>query len=556
METSVNKALSDTHEATNLASPLENHNTYLTDHALQEAVKREGGDWATDSLIAFGAESGSAPRILLGVQANENRPVLHTHDPYGRRIDQVDFHPAYHQLWEVYRKQGIHSSPWINPKPGAHVARTAKAYLQCLVEPGHGCPGTMTFAAVPVIKMEPSIAKTWLPLITNEHYDPRNLPIEQKKGVTMGMAVTEKQGGSDVQSNSTQAYPIGPRGSGEMYELVGHKYFVSGPMGDGSLLLAQTPEGLSCFLVPRWRPDGTKNPMQIQQLKNKMGNISNASAETELRGAMGWLIGEEGQGLKVILKAIALTRFDCMLGSAAGMRQAVAQATHYCQQRSAFGKNLIQQPLMQNVLADLALESDAALAFTMRMARALDNAQQYEQEALLARIGTAVGKYWVCKRTPGHAYEAMECHGGNGYMEESPMPRLYREAPVNAIWEGSGNVQALDILRAISRTKGSMEAFINEVTKPKGANSIFDGFVNTLKQDLNNTQDMEYRARQIAEKMGLALQASILLQSDNQLIADAFCLSRLNNNGYSLYGTLPKGIDCQAIVQRACPTTC
>ncbi len=427
-------------------------------------------------MSSFGEQIGSAEMIELGFQANENTPVFHSHDRYGRRVDLVEFHPAYHRLWEITRQQRIHSSPWTDPKPGAHVNRTAKAYLQCLVEAGHGCPGTMTFAAVPVIKLQPELAEKWLPIITNEHYDPRNIPIEEKRGITMGMAITEKQSGSDVRTNSTKAYALGAKGPGQLYELVGHKYFVSGPMGDAFFILAQASGGLSCFLVPRWRPDGSKNPLQIQQLKNKMGNVSNATVEAELRGAMGWLIGEEGSGIKTILKAINLTRFDCMLGSTAGMRQAVAQITHHCKQREAFGKQLIDQPLMQNVLADLALESEAALALTMRMARALDNAEGQESEKLLARIGIAIGKYWVCKRTPGHAYEAMECIGGSAVMEDCIMPRLYREAPINAIWEGSGNVQALDMLRAMVSSPGSLEAFMGEVKGASGTNSIFDRF--------------------------------------------------------------------------------
>jgi len=547
------KYFATTHEVENQAHALENYNVYTSDIALQEAVKREGGAWAENELNTLGAASGTPERILLGFQANANKPVFRPQDHYGRRIDQVDFHPSYHELMRIYREENIHALPWTNPRQGAHVVRTAKAYLHSQVEVGHGCPGTMVFACVPALKNQPDLAKKWLPLITNEHYDPRNIPAHLKKGVTVGMAMTEKQGGTDVRANSTRAYPVSVGGPGQEYELVGHKYFVSGPMGDIFLVLAQTENGISCFLVPRWRPDGTKNPMQILQLKDKMGNISNASSETELRGALGWMIGDEGKGIKTILDMVSLTRFDCMLGSSAMMRSAISQITHHCSQRKAFGKRLVDQPLMQNVLADLAIESEAALAFTMRMARSLDNAGMDEHEDNFMRMGTAVGKYWICKRAPGHAYEAMECIGGSAVMETSMMPRLYREAPINAIWEGCGNVQALDVLRAMSREPASMEAFLTEVNKGKGADKTFDKFVLGLENEFADLSNMEYRARHIVEKMGLAIQGSLLIQNDNQLIAEAFCASRLRDNGYLMYGTMPTDIDCKAIVDRATP---
>ncbi len=542
-----------THVVENQSYTLENYNAYTSDIALVEAVHREGGSWAHDSLIDFGAECGTPERISLGFQANANKPVYRPHDHYGRRVDQIDFHPAYHELMDVYRRNNIHALPWTNPQPGAHVVRTAKAYLNCQVEAGHGCPGTMVFACVPALKQQPDLAEKWLPLITNEHYDPRNIPAHLKKGITVGMAMTEKQGGTDVRSNSTRAYPTGAGGPGAEYELVGHKYFVSAPMADVFLVLAKTDAGISCFLVPRWRPDGTKNPIQVQQLKDKMGNISNASSETELRGALGWLIGEEGKGIKTILEMVSLTRFDCMLGSASGMRTAMANITHHCAQRKAFGKHLNQQPLMQNVLADLAIESEAALAFTMRMARSLDNAGLNAHEDNFMRMGTAVGKYWICKRGPGHAYEAMECIGGSAVMETSIMPRLYREAPINAIWEGCGNVQALDVLRAMQREPESLQAFLAEVNRAKGADKHFDKFVNSLENEFTDLASLEYRARQVVEKMGVAIQGSLLIQADNTLIAEAFCASRLHQNGYNMYGTLPKGIDCGAIVERTTP---
>jgi putative acyl-CoA dehydrogenase len=411
----------------------------------------------------------------------------------------------------------------------------------------------MSFAAIPTLRKQPDIARVWEPLVTGRHYDPRNVPVAHKRGATIGMAMTEKQGGSDVRANTTRAYPTGKGGPGQPYELVGHKYFVSAPMCDGFLVLAYAPGGLSCFLLPRWRPDGSKNPLQIQQLKNKMGNVSNASSETELRGALAWLIGEEGRGVANILEMVALTRFDCMIASAAGMRQAVAQSLHHCFQREVFGRTLAQQPLMQNVLADLALESEAALALAMRIARALDRAEGDAREALLVRLGTAVGKYWICKRAPGHAYEAMECIGGSGVMETGIMPRLYREAPINAIWEGSGNVQCLDMLRAMARSPGVLDAFLAEAEGAVGRHAGFDRYLAELKAELARSEDLEYRARSLMERMALTLQASLLLRTGDEAVAGGFCESRLGPMPHRLYGVLPAGIDCRAIIERARP---
>ncbi|MAR91719.1 MAG: DNA alkylation response protein [Pseudomonadales bacterium] len=541
-----------THEVDNQPYALEDYNLFSSDLALQEAVRREGAAGSATELSAFGQLTGSAEVIKWGFQANKVKPELRTHDRYGRRVDEIEFHPAYHKLMETAIVHGIHSAPWTDNRPGCNVYRAALFYLQSQVEAGHGCPITMTFASIPTVRKQPDIARVWEPLITNRIYDPRNRPVAEKSGVTIGMAMTEKQGGSDVRANSTRAFPVGQRGGGEIYELVGHKYFVSAPMCDGFLVLAQAEDGLSCFLVPRWRPDGSKNPLQIQQLKNKMGNASNASSETELRGAMGWLIGDEGRGVANILEMVALTRFDCMIGSSAGMRQAVAQILHHTGQRNAFGKRLTEQPLMQNVLADLALESEAALALTMRMARALDN-QEDEHERQLARIGTAIGKYWICKRTPGHAYEAMECIGGSAVMEDSIMPRLYREAPVNAIWEGSGNVQCLDMLRAMTRNPGSLEALLAEIDEAKGMNPDFDRFVSHTKNLFTDLSDAEYRARTLVEPLALALQASLLLRADNSAVADGFCASRLQSGNHQMYGTLPRNVDCAGLIARARP---
>ncbi len=544
--------LAETHQVENLSNDLVDFNMYDQDTALSEAVQREGAAWAHSELGTFGQLTGSADYLEQGRLANKFIPELDSHDRFGNRIDLVSFHPAYHQLMKTAIEHGLHSSPWTEPRPGAHVARAAKTYLHNQVEAGHGCPITMAFASVPTLRLQPDLLATWGTKVMARVYDARNVPIEQKQGITIGMAMTEKQGGSDVRTNSTRAYPIGRTGPGQAYELVGHKYFVSAPMCDAFLVLAQTSVGLSCFLLPRWRPDGTKNAMQVLRLKKKMGNASNASSETELRGALAWMVGEEGRGVRNIIEMVSMTRFDCMIGSSAGMRMASSQALHHCSVRSAFGKVLNQQPLMQNVLADLALESEAALTLTMRMARAMDH-RHLEQEDLLVRLVTAVGKYWICKRTPNHAYEAMECIGGSGVMEDSMMPRLYREAPVNTIWEGSGNVQCLDVLRAISKTPAVIDAFFAEVAQARGANAALDKCVAALVKEMSDLLDIEYRARDLVDRMALALQASLLVRHAPSFISDAFCQSRLQQVGHHNYGTLPRGVDCTAILARATP---
>lgn len=545
-------ALAETHDVFNQPYPLENYNLFSSDVALQQIVAKEGGAARRDDLLRFGKLTGSAEVIQWGFQANKNKPEFRTHDRHGRRVDEVEFHPAYHQLMATSIENGLHSIPWTDTQPGSNVYRATLSYMMSQVDAGHGCPITMTFAAIPTLRKQPDIAAQWEAKITQRVYDPANKPFTEKAGLTIGMAMTEKQGGSDVRANTTRAYPLAQRGGGQLYELIGHKYFVSAPMCDAFLVLAQAEGGISCFLVPRWRSDGSKNPLQIQQLKNKMGNVSNASSEAELRGAHGWLIGEEGRGVANILEMVALTRFDCMIGSAGGMRQAVAQILHHCQHRSAFGKKLVDQPLMQNVLADLALESEAAIALGMRIAHGLDNPHD-EHEQLLVRIGTAIGKYWICKRTPPHAYEAMECIGGSAVMEDSIMPRLYREAPVNAIWEGSGNVQCLDMLRAMARTPGSVEALMHELESAQGHYASYDQHLHALKNELADKRDIEYRARSIVENMALALQASVLVRQGNTLLADAFCAARFQTRSHLMFGTLPRGVDCRAIIARASP---
>ena len=427
------------------------------------------------------------------------------------------------------------------------------AHVMTQVEAAHLCPVTMTCAAIPALRHQPEIYVEIAPKIMSTEYDPRNVPLEQKTTMGVGMAMTEKQGGSDVRANSTRAVAVGAGGPGQEYQLIGHKYFVSAPMCDAFLVLAQSDAGLSCFYMPRWRPDESRNAMQIQKLKNKMGNVANASSETELRGAYALMVGEEARGVRTIIDMVAMTRFDCMIGSSAGMRQALAQAIHHCRHRNAFGKKLTEQPLMQNVLADLALEAEAATALTMRIARAIDHQETDESERRLVRLGTALGKYWICKRAPGHACEAMECIGGSGVMEDCIMPRLFRESPVNAIWEGSGNIQCLDLLRALDKEPAVLDAYFSEVEAALGSHTAFDAAVDRLKKDFADTSHFEYRARSIIGSMARVLQASVLLQHAPNFVSQAFCISRLGAEGAHLYGTLPVGIDCDAIVERALP---
>lgn len=544
--------MASTHEVLNQPPALENYNLYHADTALQEAVLRGQAQWAQDDIQAMGALAGKAETIQLGFLANAHKPQFQPHDRFGHRIDAIEYHDAYHRLMAIATEHGLHASPWANPQPGAHVARAAKYYLHTQVEAAHGCPITMTFAALPALQHQPDIAAEWIPKLLQHSYDPRNVPHTEKAAVTIGMAMTEKQGGSDVRANTTRAYPVGPEGPGQIYELVGHKWFVSAPMCDAFLVLAQTQQGLSCFLLPRWRPDGSKNPLQIQRLKDKMGNVANASSEAELRGAMAWMIGAEGRGVRTIIEMVAMTRYDCMIGSSAGMRQATVQALHHCQHRAAFGAQLIDQPLMQNVLADLALESEAALALTMRMAQAMD-ATDNEHEQGLARIVVPAGKYWICKRAPEHAYEAMEVIGGSGVMENCIMPRLYREAPINAIWEGSGNVQCLDALRAVAKQPESYAALQAELAQVKGVNKLLDSAIEQLPKLLQQAQAQPFYARQWVEHIARTMQAALLQQHAPHAVADAFCQSRLGDAAHMGYGRLTDPAAAQQIVQRAWP---
>ena len=540
----------ETHDVTNQPPSLDGTNLYRIDLPLQEWSRRFGAGWAESRIDAYGALAGG-PLMEAGFLANQNKPVFSSHDRYGHRIDLVEFHPAYHELMRTAVEHGLPSLPWAHSQSGAHVARAAMTYLHSQAEAGTGCPLTMTFACVPALRLQPDLADLWLPKILNTQYDPRNVGIAHKAGATIGMAMTEKQGGTDVRANTTRAYPVGAGGPGQPYELVGHKWFCSAPMCDGFLTLAQTDKGLTCFLLPRHRPDDTRNEFYIQRLKNKLGNCSNASSEVEFRGALAWMVGEEGRGVPTIIEMVAMTRFDCMVGSSALMRQALTQASHHCAHRLVGGRELNEQPLMQNVLADLALESEAALALSLRMGRALDHPDD-EQEAKFARLVTAVGKYWICKRAPAMINEAAECMGGAGYVEDSILPRLYREAPVNSTWEGSGNVQCLDVLRALSKEPGVLETLFVELGDGHGDKQLAR-HIEQLKSAFMDTQDIQYRARQLTEDVAVALQAKLLLEAGNAAVSDGFIASRLGESSGRVYGTLPRGVDVEAIVARSTP---
>ncbi|MDP9866690.1 MULTISPECIES: isovaleryl-CoA dehydrogenase [Streptosporangium] len=536
-----------THDVFNQVPPLTGHDV-SADPALLAGTARENAGWATEELRRLGTLAGSEQAGEWGRLANEHPPVLRTHDRYGHRIDEVDFHPAWHELMTVAVENGLHAAPWSSARPGAHVARAAKFYLWSQVEAGHGCPISMTYAAVAALRHSPALAADWEPLLTSRSYDFGLRPPLGKRGVLAGMAMTEKQGGSDVRAGTTRAEPLGDGG----YALTGHKWFNSAPMCDVFLVLAQAPGGLSCFLLPRVLPDGTRNAVRLMRLKDKLGNRSNASAEVEYHGAVAWLVGEEGRGVRTILEMVNMTRLDCVIGSAAGMRYGVTQAVHHATHRGAFGRRLIDQPLMRNVLADLALESEAATTLMTRLAGATDRAVAGDRaESALRRTTLAVGKYWVCKRGPVHAAEALECLGGNGYVEESQMPRLFRESPLNGIWEGSGNVAALDVLRALGREPETLEAFFSEVTLAAGADRHLDEAVDRLRKSLGDLTDIEARARRVAEDMALVLQASLLVRLAPAAVADAFCASRLAGEAGRAFGTLPPRLDLDALIERA-----
>ncbi len=549
----IRPAYHPTHEVLNQGPPLEDCDLFSTDRPLVEALEREGAGWAAARVREFGQLMGSREVVPLGFDANRNTPILRTHDRNGRRVDEVDFHPAWHELLSLSVKHRLHCLPWSDPRPGAHVARAALMYIAGQIEAGHGCPISMTYAAVPALRKQPELRDEWEPRIRTNSYDRRFIPAAGKTGVLFGMAMTEKQGGSDVRAITSRAVPVGKGGPGGEYVIEGHKWFCSAPMCDAFLVLAKAPGGLSCFLVPRWKPDGERNNFFIQRLKDKLGNRSNASSEVEFAGTYGRLVGEEGRGVPNIIEVANHTRLDCALSSAALMRQAAARAVHHARHRSAFGRHLAEQPLMLNVLADLCLEAEAATALALRLARAYDRADDAEFEGPFKRLVTPVAKYWVCKRAPAHVVEALECHGGNGYVEDFILARLYRESPLNSVWEGSGNVICLDVLRAMAKEPRGVEALLHEIAEGSGGDRRLDAYLASLKEDVRNAAEFEPRARRLVERMALALQASLLVRHAPPVVADAFCASRLTGDRGQAFGTLPSGVDCAAIVARALP---
>jgi putative acyl-CoA dehydrogenase len=543
--------MAPTHEVLNQPPPLEGYDVFAADAALVEATEREGAGWAVEDLSALGRLAGSPEAIVWGFEANRHTPELRTHDRFGNRVDEVAYHPAYHELMQVSVGHGLAGAPWAVDRPGAHVARAAGFITWQQVDPGHLCPVSMTYSVVPALRHQPDLAGEWEPRLVARAYDPRNVPAREKPGVLAGMGMTEKQGGSDVRANTTRAEPAGD-GS---WLLTGHKWFCSAPMCDVFLMLAQAPQGLSCYLVPRWLSDGERNAgFRLQRLKDKLGNRSNASSEVELDRAVAWPVGEEGRGVRTIIDMVGHTRLDCVLGATSTVRQATAQALHHAAHRSAFGNVLVDQPLMRVVLADLAVESEANTLTALRLARAFDDAARGDDGAdAFRRVACAVAKYWVCKRQPTVVGEALECLGGNGYVEESVMPRLFRESPLNGIWEGSGNVICLDVLRALAREPRALDAFLAELDAAAGADRHLDAAVARVRAELGDAEGIEARARRVVEAMALALQGSLLVRFGHPAVADAFCASRLAGDAGLALGTLPPTVDLGTIVERAQP---
>jgi putative acyl-CoA dehydrogenase len=556
----------DTHEVFNQATPFADVNLFRCDPALREGLEREGAAWAAGMLDVLGARLGASAVLDLARLANEFTPRLVSFDRSGNRVDEIEFHPSWHQLMALLIENGAHSLPWESAQAGSQVARAAAYLLFGQVENGSQCPVTMTYASVPALRQNAAIAARWLPKILSREYDPRSLPVEQKRGALVGMGMTEKQGGTDVRANTTRAAPLDPaqaksrfgeEGEGA-FVLVGHKWFFSAPQCDAHLVLAQTDTegsaGLSCFFVPRYLPDGSRNAIRVQRLKNKLGNRSNASSEVEFQDALGWMIGREGRGIPTILEMGSHTRLDCVLGTAGIMRAALCHALHHARGRSAFGRPLAEQPLMQNVLADLALESEAATAFALRLARCYDR-QDDPVEVLLGRILTPAGKYWLCKRGPAFGAEAMEVMGGNGYVEDGPLARLYREFPVNSIWEGSGNVMCLDVLRAFGKAPEARTALAQELGLAAGIDARYDAWCARLLEEIgegaSGAAASEFGARRLAERLVVGVQAGLLLRHAPACVADAFVASRIAHDAGGAFGRLPDGVDAAAILARA-----
>ncbi len=541
-------------EYPNQVAPLINYNLFTSDPTLVAAVERGGATWAVERVRELGRILGTEEVQRWGVEANEKPPTLHTHDRNGNRRDEVLFHPAWHQLMRTSIAHRLHSLPWTDMRHGAHVARAALMMITVQNEAGHTCPVSMTFSGMAALRAEPEIAKLWEPKILSSEYDAGFAPLSGKKGALLGMGMTEKQGGSDVRANTTRAERIG---SSREYLVTGHKWFCSAPMCDAFLILAQTPNGLSCFLLPRWTAAGDKNNFFIQRLKDKLGNRSNASSEVEFSNAWAQLVGEEGRGINTIIEMVNHTRLDCAIAAAGLMRQALVQAVHHCCHRAAFGKLLLEQPLMQNVLADLVLESEAATLMAMRLAESFDRRAGDERQRAFGRIATAISKYWLCKRVLPFVSEALECLGGNGYVEDSGMPRLYREAPLYGIWEGSGNVICLDILRALKKEPATGEALLQELHSAKGADQRFDLFTNAIENDMVNmkksfaSSGQEGQSRRLADRLALALQTSLMIRHASAGNTQAFIASRLGHDHGANFGTLSSAYDLGAILEPA-----
>ncbi|MFN7242470.1 MAG: acyl-CoA dehydrogenase family protein [Dietzia cercidiphylli] len=543
-----------THTVTNQVPPLVGYDA-AEQPVILEALSRAGAGHAVDELHEVGRLAGSADALEWGDRAEANPPILRTHDRYGNRIDEVDYDPAYHELMRRAVGFGLHGAPWVDPRPNPHLVRAAKSSVWGQTDAGHGCPISMTYAVVPALRRAPDLAAMFEPLLTSAHYDPVLAPPATKRGLTAGMSMTEKQGGSDVRANTTHA----TRNSDGTYSITGHKWFTSAPMSDLFLVLAQAPGGLTCFCVPRVLPDGSRNPFLLQRLKDKLGNRSNASSEVEYDQTTGWIVGDEGRGVATIIEMVNMTRLDCTLGTATGMRVGVANAVHHAMHRRAVGAALIDQPLMRNVLADLAVEAEASTTVALWLAELTDLADAGDREAdALRRIGLAVSKYHVCKRGPIHAAEALECLGGNGYVEDSRMPRLYREAPLLSVWEGSGNVAALDVLRAMAKQPDTVETFLDTVSSVRGADSRLDGAVDRLGGTLTavaagRPEEAQYVARRVVGDMAMILQGYLLLRHGHPAVADAFLVSRLGADRGDVLGTLPTGVDTSAILDRVTP---